>query len=583
MKFLSILVFACLLTTADFGQVGIGTPTANSTLDVRGSLAVSFRSFTASTAASATDHTLVYTGTVPISVSLPDATTCPGRQYWIKNASPTLPAPNLIILPSGAQTIDGSASWIMDETNEIVRIVSNGTSWNVLNQDTPAPTTATAGGAWNEGGNGVPSAKAIGTISNYDLPFITNNIETMRLSDAGYLGLGTAAPTGRLQIVTQNSEPGDDYVFDDYGAAVSQGLYMTKSRGTLAAPLDLQSGDQIGWIQFIPHFNGTLAYAPGSAVEAYYKGAGSNNLTDLRFFTSGSEQMHLNETGSVGIGTQTFDGVNPEKLLVQAGVTTSFNVISGKGTIDNYLQLNIQNQSNTGNASSDVVATAANGNETINYVDLGMNSGTYTNTTNPILAGANNGYLYSTGKDFVIGNGSSGRNLIFFTGGYATTNEAMRISSAGNVGIGNSSPVDKLSVGGVVAPAADNAYTLGKSTARWSAVYATNGVIQTSDARLKTNIRPLGYGLKEIMQLTPVRFNWKDNPSADSKIGLIAQEVRKIIPEVVAGDEKKEYLGMNYAELIPVLVNAIKEQQQEILDIRHRIDALKLIRQARYN
>ncbi len=583
MKFLLILVTNCLLSAAGFAQLGLGTVSPNSTLDIRGSLAVSFRSFTASTAASATDHTLVYIGTVPISVALPDATTCPGRQYWIKNASPTLPTPNLIILPNGAQTIDGSASWLMDETNEIVRVVSNGTNWNVLNQDTPAPTTSTAGGAWNEGGNGVPSAKSIGTISNYDLPFITNNIETMRLSATGYLGIGTAAPTGRLQIVTQNSEPGDDYVFDDYGAGISQGIYMTKSRGTLAAPLDLQSGDQIGWLQFIPHFNGTLAYAPGSAVEAYYKGTSSNNLTDMRFFTSGVEQMFLNETGSVGIGAVAFDAVNPEKLLVQAGNTTSFNVISGKGTIDNYLQLNIQNQSNTANASSDVVATAANGNETSNYVDMGMNSGNYTNTASPILAGADNAYLYSTGRDFVIGNGSSGRNLIFFTGGYATTNEAMRITSTGNVGINNSSPVDKLSVGGVVAPASDNAYTLGKSSSRWTAVYSTNGVIQTSDLRLKTNIHPLTYGLREIMQLNPVRFNWTKEPSAGDKIGLIAQEVRQIIPEVVTGDEKKEYLGINYAELVPVLINAIKQQQQEILAIQDRIEALRINKTVRYN
>jgi hypothetical protein len=108
-------------------------------------------------------------------------------------------------------------------------------------------------------------------------------------------------------------------------------------------------------------------------------------------------------------------------------------------------------------------------------------------------------------------------------------------------------------------------------------------VIQTSDIRLKTNIHPLTYGLREIMQLNPVRFNWTKEPSSGDKIGLIAQEVRQIIPEVVTGDEKKEYLGINYAELVPVLINAIKQQQQEILAIHDRIEALRINKTVRYN
>lgn len=562
------------IVLAVHAQVGIGTASPNSTLDVRGSMSAGYRAFSANTSAGTTDNTLVFTGTSNTSISLPDATSCSGRQYWIKNASPSATAPTLTVSTTASQTIDGNANWILDETGEAIRIVSNGANWYVLNQDVATAKTGTAGGAWNEGGNKVPSVKPVGTISNYDLPFITNNVENMRLSTNGYLGLGTTAPMGRLHTVSQNSELGDDIIFDDFGGSVTQGLYMTKSRGTLASPQDLQSGDQIGWLRFVPHYNGSLGYTPGSSMEVYYKGTGTNNLTDLRLMTSGNEQVRISENGNVGIGTASFDGTNPEKLLVQAGATTSFNVISGKGTIDNYLQLNIQNQSNTGNASSDVVATAANGNESVNYVDMGINSGAYTSTSAPILGAGNTAYLYSTGKDFVIGNGSGGRNLIFFTNSFASSDEKMRITSTGNVGIGTSSPADKLSVAGVVAPSADNSWSLGKSTARWTAVYAANGTIQTSDARLKTNIRPLGYGLREVMKLNPVRYNWRDPSMPGEKIGLIAQDVRKVVPEVVVGDESKEHLGMNYAELVPVLINAIKEQQQEIDEIKNRIDHL---------
>jgi hypothetical protein len=147
--------------------------------------------------------------------------------------------------------------------------------------------------------------------------------------------------------------------------------------------------------------------------------------------------------------------------------------------------------------------------------------------------------------------------------------------SNGNVGIGVTAPADKLSVAGVVAPSADNTWSMGKSSLRWSAVWSANGSIQTSDVRLKTNIAPLEYGLKEVMQLNPVRYNWKEDPNGNNKIGLLAQDVRAVIPEVVSGDEQKENLGLNYAELVPVLVNAIKEQEQQIDAIEKSIRNLK--------
>ena len=261
--------------------------------------------------------------------------------------------------------------------------------------------------------------------------------------------------------------------------------------------------------------------------------------------------LAVSHSGRVGIGTATFNSTNPEKLLVDAGYTSSYNVISGRGTINNYLQLNIQNNSNGASASSDVVATANNGNETVNYVNMGINSSAYTGSG--ILSGANKAYLYATGDDFAIGNASANKQLIFFTGGTADANEIMRMNSSG------------------LQPGSDNTYALGKNGGRWSEVWSANGVIQTSDARLKINIHDLPYGLSEVMQLRPVAYSWKNQPSS-GKVGLIAQEVRKIIPEVVIGNEKTESLGMNYAELVPVLINAIKELKQEVDVLKSKLE-----------
>lgn len=79
----------------------------------------------------------------------------------------------------------------------------------------------------------------------------------------------------------------------------------------------------------------------------------------------------------------------------------------------------------------------------------------------------------------------------------------------GNVGIGLNNPVMKLTVAGVVGPAADNTYSLGQSGARWSSIWAATGTIQTSDARTKTDVQPTPLGLDFINQLRPVSYRFK--------------------------------------------------------------------------
>ena len=125
-------------------------------------------------------------------------------------------------------------------------------------------------------------------------------------------------------------------------------------------------------------------------------------------------------------------------------------------------------------------------------------------------------------------------------------------------------------------PTTTNVVSCGKSGQLWTAVWATNGAIQTSDRRLKMDIAPVGYGLDHLLNLKPVRFRWRDQPSHGRKLGLIAQEVREIVPEaVVEGDDARKTLGMNYSDLIPVLINGIQEQQTLIDSQEQRIARLE--------
>ncbi len=132
-----------------------------------------------------------------------------------------------------------------------------------------------------------------------------------------------------------------------------------------------------------------------------------------------------------------------------------------------------------------------------------------------------------------------------------------------------------LFLGGLnVAPINDNYTSLGTSTNRWLKVYAVNGSIQTSDRRLKKDINDIPYGLNSILKLRPVTFKWKEG-NQNVNLGLIAQDVQKVIPEVVdVGDDKDKTLGLNYTELIPVLVSAIKEQQKEIEELKKKVEQL---------
>jgi hypothetical protein len=165
------------------------------------------------------------------------------------------------------------------------------------------------------------------------------------------------------------------------------------------------------------------------------------------YLTGMSEMMRL-QSGRMAVGSNAFDATNPEKLLIDAGNTTSYNLMTGKGSINNYLQINVQNRNSGNQASSDIVATANNGSENDKYIDMGINSSGFNNNAYPMIDGANNAYLYATGNDFVIGNGTASKPLRFFTGGFAASNERLRIDGSGNVGVGTTAPTAVMDVAG---------------------------------------------------------------------------------------------------------------------------------------
>ncbi|MCG2610349.1 tail fiber domain-containing protein [Flavobacterium sp. SM15] len=192
--------------------------------------------------------------------------------------------------------------------------------------------------------------------------------------------------------------------------------------------------------------------------------------------------------------------------------------------------------------------------------------------------------------------------------GYATTVKYLTSAKNGNsrgtaVGVGS---IEYLVDGEAtiassfsLTPTITNTYDLGTSASRWSNIYLQNAPIVTSDVTLKKNIKTLGYGLKELMKLTPISYQWKNDYIGktlipehlrQTSLGFSAQELQTVLPEVVkthdwkikseATPDQYEYvqndkLGVMYSQIIPVTVKAIQEQQAEIEELKTAVKELK--------
>ena len=109
-------------------------------------------------------------------------------------------------------------------------------------------------------------------------------------------------------------------------------------------------------------------------------------------------------------------------------------------------------------------------------------------------------------------------------------------------------------------------------------IHATNTSISAiSDKRLKENIKDLETGLKEVLSLKPRRFDWKDKTSKNVA-GFIAQEVEEVLPDLI-GDYKhselKDAKSVRMGDMLPTLVKAIQEQQEQIESLKSEIAKLK--------
>ena len=161
------------------------------------------------------------------------------------------------------------------------------------------------------------------------------------------------------------------------------------------------------------------------------------------------------------------------------------------------------------------------------------------------------------------------------------TNGSVGYGPSGVYGANTSTTVDGQGIAGRVYRATSSAVFGENTAAGWAGyfvgnVYVSGTVTQSSDARLKKDIKDSPYGLAQVLELRPIRYKWKKEGSDDKvQLGLIAQEVQKVVPEVVVDGQPSGMLAINYTALLPVAIKAIKEQQQMIQRQEARLAALE--------
>ena len=217
----------------------------------------------------------------------------------------------------------------------------------------------------------------------------------------------------------------------------------------------------------------------------------------------------------------------------------------------------------------------------LNYRQFFLNLGQATNPTNNGGAGfpgwLTGGCLYITPSG--VSNNSAGIGI-----GYNTTYGGQLLSvqpgtdykdmsyyaKNHNFYVSDTNKIVTFSAG-IISPSPDNVVSLGSGTNRFTAVYAVNGTIQTSDSNEK-NLIMLPYGLNELLQMKTIMFKWKSQdslPDSDPTkhfqyYGLCADQLAAILPELVYNEDPTAPIQMNYSEIIPIIVKAIQEQNTVI-------------------
>jgi len=353
---------------------------------------------------------------------------------------------------------------------------------------------------------------------------------------------------GKLHLCTQNTSDTSDSALADARLTIDAGgnvgigtdnpsqlltvknsgdgeMYITGNSISSAAGYDSVTGEPSNWgnLEIKAGFMQTTGQQSLYRINGWNDTSSGNDGTSgsHQFYTNDTEQMRINFAGNVGIGTTGPSG----KLHIYESTGTSEGA-DGVGS------LVIEHGNNAGH-SSIVFPSAANRTSDYGYIRYQDDINDATTPGTP-------------------------ESALLTIGTQNDSDDNIALMPSGNVGIGKTDPGEKLDVTG-------NIKCSGNVTA--------DSFIAVSDRKLKQNIVPIESALDKVCRLEGVHYEFKNTPDV-KRMGLIAQDVEKIIPEVVS-ENNEGIKGIDYGPIVSILIESIKELKEENKKLNKKIDDMQ--------
>ena len=442
--------------------------------------------------------------------------------------------------------------------------------------------TSTGGHTWNILSAGGGNAEGAGNLGITDFTgkstiYLEGNTNTASLTASGIVSGNTVNAqivNGGVVNATSSFNLGGSTFAS--GSASNENVFLGFSSGNQSAT-GIQN-TSLGVTALVNDTTGELNTAIGSDVLIF-------NTTGNANTASGVYALESNTTGSdntvSGYGALTGNTTGNNNTAIgfyagfpNAGVTTGSNGTflgyfaapggPNENSLTNATAIGSNAQVTESNALVLGSIKGTNGANASTLVGIGTTAPTQSlevDLGNSLVRGANNYLKTGDTASLFVGDTNSFIQATFGTGitfGVYQVPVAVRINqSSGFVGIGTPSPDSLLSVNG----AADK-----PGGGSWGTF---------SDARLKTLHGTFDAGLSQLLKLRPIRYRYKDDNAMgirdrDEHVGFVAQDVQRVIPEAVT-ENNKGYLLVNNDPILWTMLNAIKEQQREIVALRTQL------------